>query len=196
MLDRVRNESGVGELSERALAERIGAAAPAIDRAAETELCRRLAPRVRLYGLRHLRDPHAASDLVQQTLLLVLERVRAGGLRDPERIVSFVFGSCRRIMLDSKRTHARREALLQRFAHDVPVVEDTFAPQLDRERMLACLEALSERDRAVLVLTFYEDRQAGAVACELALSEANVRVIRHRALERLRACVLGKGAMR
>jgi hypothetical protein len=29
------------------------------DRAAEAELFRRLAPRVRLYGLRHLRDPAA-----------------------------------------------------------------------------------------------------------------------------------------
>jgi DNA-directed RNA polymerase specialized sigma24 family protein len=29
------------------------------------------------------------------------------------------------------------------------------------------------------------------VAAELALTEANVRVIRHRALQRLRACVTG-----
>jgi RNA polymerase sigma-70 factor (ECF subfamily) len=35
------------------------------DGAAEAELYRRLAPRVRLYGLRHLRDRHAAADLVQ-----------------------------------------------------------------------------------------------------------------------------------
>jgi hypothetical protein len=33
------------------------------DRATEAELFRRLAPRVRLYGLRHLRDPAAADDL-------------------------------------------------------------------------------------------------------------------------------------
>lgn len=31
---------------------------------------RRLAPRVRLYGLRHLRDPAAADDLVQDVLLM------------------------------------------------------------------------------------------------------------------------------
>ena len=48
------------------------------DSAAETELYRRLAPRVRLYGLRHLREPHAAADLVQQVLLMTLERLRAG----------------------------------------------------------------------------------------------------------------------
>ena len=63
------------------------------DGAAETEFYRRLAPRVRLYGLKHLRDAQAASDLVQQVLMLTLERLRAGELRDPERLVSFVFGT-------------------------------------------------------------------------------------------------------
>ena len=41
---------------------------------AEAELYRRLAPRVRLYGLRHLRDAQAAADLVQQVMLITLER--------------------------------------------------------------------------------------------------------------------------
>ncbi len=33
------------------------------DLEAEAELFRRMAPRIRLYGLRHLRDAHAAEDL-------------------------------------------------------------------------------------------------------------------------------------
>lgn len=33
------------------------------DREAEAELFRRTAPRIRLYGLRHLRDKHAGDDL-------------------------------------------------------------------------------------------------------------------------------------
>jgi hypothetical protein len=49
-----------GDLA-RAIAARTGAAD-----AAETELYRRFAPRVRLYGLRHLRDEDAARDLMQQ----------------------------------------------------------------------------------------------------------------------------------
>ena len=55
---------------------------------AEAELFRRLAPRVRLYGLRHLRDPAAADDLVQEVLWMTLERLRAGRVREPERLVS------------------------------------------------------------------------------------------------------------
>ncbi len=43
-------------------------------RAAEAELCRRFAPRIRLYGLRHLRDQDRARDLVQAVLLAALRR--------------------------------------------------------------------------------------------------------------------------
>jgi RNA polymerase sigma-70 factor (ECF subfamily) len=50
---------------DAALARRI-AAAPGEARDEEEELARRFAPRIRLYGLRHLRDRDAANDLVQQ----------------------------------------------------------------------------------------------------------------------------------
>jgi RNA polymerase sigma-70 factor (ECF subfamily) len=41
-----------------------------------------MAPRIRLYGLRHLRDEHAADDLTQQVLITTLETLRAGRLRE------------------------------------------------------------------------------------------------------------------
>src|SRR5687767_10700647 len=63
------------------LARRIAEAAPGMAREAEAELYRRLAPRVRLYGLRHLRDEQAAADLAQQVLLMTIEKLRAGELR-------------------------------------------------------------------------------------------------------------------
>jgi RNA polymerase sigma-70 factor (ECF subfamily) len=174
---------------ESALARRIAAAHPHIDGDAEAALCRRLAPRVRLYGLRHLRDAHAASDLVQQVLMMTIERLRGGAIRDPERIVSFVFGTCRQHVFDLRRGLARRERLLQTFGEDVPAVDPSNAPALDHERLRNCLERLVERDRSVLVLSFYDERPTRAVGTELGLSESNVRVIRHRALQRLRDCV-------
>ena len=42
-------------------------------------------------------------------------------------------------------------------------------------------------------MTFYDDRSADAVAAELGLSAGNVRVIRHRGLERLRGCMEAAG---
>lgn len=178
-------------VDDATLARRIAAARPDTDAAAEAELARRLTPRIRLYGLRHLRDAHAAADLAQQVLMLTLEALRTGRLRDPEQLVSFVFGTCRMVVFDLRRTRARREELLATYADDVPVADAEISPRLDHARLVRCLQSLAERERAVLVLTFYDDRAAKDVAAELALTEANVRVIRHRALQRLRECVTG-----
>ena len=181
-------------LDEAGLAKRIAQAGAQGAAAAEAELYRRLAPRVRLYGRKHLRDDQAAADLVQQVLLMTLERLRDGRLREPERLVSFVFGMCRMVVLDLRRTYARRERLLAAYGDDVPVADPTAGPQLDRDRLLACLGQLPERERSVLVMTFYEEAPAQAVAKNLGLSEGNVRVIRHRGLQRLRECVTGEEA--
>lgn len=184
----------VQTLEDAALASRIAAAGVAIDSAAETELYRRLAPRVRLYGLRHLRDPHAAHDLMQQVLLMTLERLRAGKLREPERIASFVLGMCRMVVLEIRRGTWRRETLLEIYGDTAEAIEAPEPLALDADKLAACLQALAERERTVVVLSFFADKPGDEVAKELRLSTGNVRVIRHRALARLRECMGGEAS--
>jgi RNA polymerase sigma-70 factor (ECF subfamily) len=182
-------DSPVAALDDGALARRIAAAGAAPDSAAEAELCRRLGPRVRLYGLRHLRDGHAAADLVQQVLLMMLQRLRAGEVREPDRIASFVLGACRMTVLEMRRGTRRREALLEAWSDPAEAFEAPEPLALDPDRLARCLEALSERERSVLVLSFFADKPADEVGRELAISGGNVRVIRHRALARMRECM-------
>lgn len=156
---------------------------------AEAELYRLLAPRVRRYGLRHLRDPHAAADLVQHVLAFAIEQLRSGAVREPARILSFVLGTCRMTVMDQRRTEHRRSELLERYAAALPPAEVHIAPRLDHERVADCLERLPERERSVIVLTFYDEQPSEAVGAQLGLSAGNVRVIRHRGLDRLRRCV-------
>jgi RNA polymerase sigma-70 factor, ECF subfamily len=180
---------------DAALARRIAAAAPERDAAAESELCRRFVPRVRLYGLRHLRSEAAAADLVQDVLLLTLQKLRAGSVREPERLASFILGTCRQLVIDGRRTGNRRQELLETFGGDLHASSDAGVEPLDTDRVEHCLGRLPERERAVLLLTFYDDRSADAVGQELGVSAGNVRVIRHRGIERLRACLeLSEGA--
>jgi RNA polymerase sigma-70 factor (ECF subfamily) len=144
---------------------------------------------VRLYGLRHLRDPHAAHDLVQQVLLVTLERLRAGEVREPERIASFVLGMSRMTVLEIRRGARRREALLQAYGDTPEAVEASEPLGLDADKLAECLQALAERERSVVSLTFLAEKPAEEVAAALGLTAGNVRVIRHRALGRLRACM-------
>lgn len=178
-------------LPDAALARRVADAGAAIDAAAEGELYRRLAPRARLYGLRHLRDPHAAHDLMQQVLLMTLERLRAGKVRDPEQVASFVLGMCRMVVLEIRRGTWRRETLLQTYGDMPEAVDPADSHALDADKLAGCLDRLAERERTVVVLTFFGDQAGDEVARELGLSAGNVRVIRHRALGRLRTCMEG-----
>jgi len=97
-------------------------------------------------------------------------------------------------VLEMRRGTRRREALLETFGDVTATFESSEPGLLDGDRLARCLEALSERERSVVVLTFFADRNADDVGAELSISSGNVRVIRHRALSRLRACVdVGEG---
>jgi RNA polymerase sigma-70 factor, ECF subfamily len=187
--------SSIGAHDDAALARRIIACAPARDAAAEAEICRRFATRVRLYGLKHLRNEAAAADLMQDVLVLVLQKLREGAVRDPEHVASFVLGTARRMVIDGRRNDARRARILEAFPIDLLPADEESPEPLDTERLKGCLAALPERERAILFMTFYDDRPADAVASELGLSGGNVRVIRHRGLERLRSCMNAAGGV-
>jgi RNA polymerase sigma-70 factor (ECF subfamily) len=177
---------------EARLALAIAGAPPGAARAAaEAQLYRLLAPRVRRYGQRHLRDDHLADDLMQHVMALAIEKLRANALDEPARIVSFALGACRMTVTDLLRGQRRRDEILQRHADELPIADIHVTPRLDHERVAHCLERLAERERAVLVLSFYDEQPAEAVGRSLGLSAGNVRVIRHRGLHNLRRCVDG-----
>lgn len=177
--------------TDEVLARRIAGGRPGATDAEEAELYRRYAARVRWYGRRHLRNEAAADDLAQDVLLCAIERLRAGEVRRPAEIGSFILGTSRMMAQAARRVSRRREALAARFlgaAEDaVPAAIDA----LDASRVSACLRALPERDRLVVLLTFYADREAPRIADDLGLTPGAVRTARHRAMARLRECVLG-----
>jgi RNA polymerase sigma-70 factor (ECF subfamily) len=182
----VEQQDGAHE-RDRDLAERLAAG----DGDAEAELFRRLAPRVRLYGLKHLRDAAAADDLVQDVLLMTFDGLREGKIREPDRLASYVLGTCRRVVSGWRRGARRRAQLLKLHgSHLIPSVAER-EEAIDLERLTRCLVALAERERTVLVLSFYAERDAEAIGAELGMSSGNVRVVRHRALARLRGCMEG-----
>jgi RNA polymerase sigma-70 factor, ECF subfamily len=162
--------------------------------AAEDELCRRYQRRIYLYGLKHLRDTAAAADLVQDVLTTVVQKARAGEIREPEKFGSFVLGTCRMVSTNRVRGEARRRKILAQYGdpRELPrgyAHETEPPPRGDLERVAGCLGALRDRERAVLLLSFYAELDAAAIGTELGLSAGNVRVVRHRAIEQLQGCM-------
>lgn len=173
-------------IADADLARRI--AAGTADKEAAAELCRRFGHRIRLYGLRHLRSDAMADDLVQQVLVLAIENIRNGRLREPERLASFILGSCRMIARDARRGEVRRERLLEQYGIPTEVAPEPTDP-LDLKRLRHCLEELPPRERTIVILTFYADRSGDEIATDLSMTLGNVRVVRHRAVGHLQKCM-------
>jgi len=126
-------------------------------------------------------DPHSGQDLLQEALTRVAvrwEAVAAGG--DPEPYVRRVLYTC---AVDGWRRRRLREVL-----GDVPdAAGDSDAEAIDRRVVLhAALARLTPRQRAVLVLRFYEDATEANTADVLGCSVSTVKSQTRHALARLR----------
>jgi RNA polymerase sigma-70 factor, ECF subfamily len=151
----------------------------------EAEVCRKYQSRIRGYGLRHLRDPVATEDLVQQVLVAVLQAVRAGKV---ENVDAYVLGTCRFAVMDMKRGAARQRRVAERSSAGLPAGYMPSMAGSDRMRLELCLQGLEPREIAIVLGTFAYDRDADELGRALELSPGNVRVIRHRALAKLQTC--------
>jgi RNA polymerase sigma-70 factor (ECF subfamily) len=156
-------------------------------RQAEKALFERYAERVRLYGRKHLKSAAAADDLVQQVMLRVLEALRAERVAEPNRLASFVFGTCRNVSWDLQRSEQRQRRLER---ETELLLTESAMPELserDVVKLFHCMGELPEQQRRILRMSFMEDRSADDIARSLGLSSGNVRVIRCRALGKLAA---------
>ncbi len=167
---------------------------PARAAEAEAALCRRFAPRIELYGLRHLGNRAAAQDLVQEVLLRTLQAIRDGRLENPELLASFVLGTCRNVSWDRRRGAQRDRKLSGVASEPEAMTEPPALTESDVMRLYTCLGRLPEREARVIRMTFLEDREPEEIGTRLGLSLGNVRVIRHRALGKLSICLNPEGA--
>jgi RNA polymerase sigma-70 factor (sigma-E family) len=134
------------------------------------------------YQLTH--DRAAAQDLVQEALLRVYRSVRRRGLA-PQDWYAYLRQAVINEYLRTRRLRSSNEVVTDKMpeqrAADSP--EDHIA---DRVQLWAALGGLSARQRAVLVLRYYEDLPDHQIAVLLGCREASVRSLASRGLAVLR----------
>ncbi|WP_030993230.1 SigE family RNA polymerase sigma factor [Streptomyces sp. NRRL WC-3744] len=126
-------------------------------------------------------DWHLAEDLVQETLAKMYRSWRR--ISRAESPVAYADT----VLVRSFLSERRRRSSTERPSDRLP---DAAAPARDAELRMALLDGLarmSAKDRAVLVLRYWEDRSVEETAQVLQLSPGAVRARSMRALERLRA---------
>jgi RNA polymerase sigma-70 factor (ECF subfamily) len=171
-----------------ALAERIRGG----DGAAEEELVARFQRRVFVMALVRTHNQETARDLAQETMLGVLCSLRAGRLRETERLSAYVHGTARNVINNFLRTRRLRPEAVP-LPDEVPFAGDDEERERTEHEFLArrALSTLASGDRLILLLTLVEGLKPGEIAARLGLSSEVVRKRKSRAVERARS-VLGK----
>ena len=131
-------------------------------------------------------DPHQAQDLVQETLVRVQLNWRRVARTDaPERYVRRMLTNQ---FIDWRRGSWARRVLLRGEADEsVPAPADHAQSAADRDQIRSWLSRLPRRQRAALVLRYYEDLPDAEIAEVLGCAVGTVRSSISRALATLRA---------
>ena len=133
-------------------------------------------------------DRHRAEEAVAEAFARTWPHWREGRVTDEGAYL-------RRALVNELHSRARRRAvedrdlLRRRSAAAVAVVPD---PLPERDRLLAALAQLPARQRAVVVLRFYEDLSAADTAAALGMRMGTVKSQTSRGLERLRTILDGE----
>ncbi len=157
------------------------------DSSAEEELGVHFHPRILAMAVVCLRDPEAAREIAQESLLAVLVALRQGKLREPEKLPGFVSGTARNLINNhfrNLRTQPDRTPLDPETPSSVNFV--TEAELLERRRMVReVLGRIDPRDRVILLLTLVEGMNPREIAPRVGLSPENVRTRKMRAIRQV-----------
>lgn len=162
------------------------------NRQTEAELVERYSRGVMIIIRRDVRDTGVAEDLYQETFRIVLEKIRQGDVREPERLSGFVCGVARNLVIDYFRRAARQENMAEieeasPLPHPAP---DQLQELLQKEKADLVRQVLkempNERDIQALYRFYIADDDKEQICADLGLTSLHFNIVLHRARERFR----------
>jgi RNA polymerase sigma-70 factor (ECF subfamily) len=139
-----------------------------------------------------------AEDLTQETLHIVVERIRTRTLDDPRRVFAFAAATARNLALNAARKMLRQQTvvdseLVDELAQNLEMEQSDLSDSDDRHLASAVAELLeelpTERDRQVLIRFYLEGGDKQQLCRDLGLSPKHFDRVLMRARTRLRAII-------
>ena len=166
------------------------------DRDAEGELFSRYSRGLMIMLTQRIGDPELAADMHQDAMIVVLERLRSDGLKEPSQLKAFLWSTATNLFINEYRKKKRRateanEELYQHVADDtVPGQITTLLTEHAGDTVRQLLEELPQsRDRKILKRHYLDEAPKEAVCTELDLSAAHFDRVIYRAKERFRQII-------
>jgi RNA polymerase sigma-70 factor, ECF subfamily len=141
---------------------------------------------IRYYLCRQL-GPQELEDKVHDTFLIVVNAIKRGDLREPERLMGFVRTVVRRQVAAyiEQAVHTRREQA--DIESGITVADRKQNPEQEAmlrqkaDLMKSALAALSQRDRDILVRFYLKEQPQEQICLEMSLTETQFRLLKSRA---------------
>ncbi len=139
-----------------------------------------------------------AEDLTQETLQVVVERVRARTIDDPRKVFAFAAATARNLALNQARKVLRQQTvvdseLVDELAQNLEMEQSDLSESDDRhlaQAVMALLDELpTQRDRQVLVRFYLDGVDKQQLCHELGLSPKHFDRVVMRARSRLRTII-------
>ncbi len=134
-------------------------------------------------------EPQVVDDCVQEVLIVVMQAIRRGALRDPNCLMGYVRTVARRqVAVHIRHAVTNRQRLVSVEATTAPAAPTRDSPEARaalRERALALkcvLQQLCLRDREILVRFYYEEQGSEQICREMRLTATQFRLYKSRAL--------------
>jgi RNA polymerase sigma-70 factor (sigma-E family) len=146
----------------------------------------------RAVGLAYLLigDHHQAEDLAQEAFVRLVGRFRH--LRDPQAFGAYLRKTVVNLHLSGLRRRRVERAYLRRHGPEIVEMRSDMPDVLGRRDLWGLLQMLPARQRAAVVLRYYEDLSERETAAILRCSVAAVKSLVARSMETLRSELRGE----
>lgn len=181
-----------GMLSSAATRDELARRVRLGDASAEDEVVRLYFSWVNRLVARRVRDREAAREIADDVLVEVVQALRAGKVRSPDRLDSFVYGVALNLSNNRVRSAARRpnlEPLVEEIIGFDPVPGYECVELVDICRR--ALSTLDPLDQQILFLALVEGLKSSEIAARLGLPNTVVRQRKSRARKKV-ALVLAR----
>jgi RNA polymerase sigma-70 factor (ECF subfamily) len=139
-------------------------------------------------------SPPLAEEATQETLLRVLKAVRHGaGVNQPERFGAYVNSTCNNVVREMWGKESRHPPAPENAPEQADHRVNMDASLITRELQQIVAEVLAgmrSKDREILRLIFFEEKDRGEVCKQMGVRPENLRVLLHRAKEKFEQAYL------
>ena len=163
------------------------------DEKAMSDLYIEFESRIYAFALKKLNDSHAAADIVHEVMIAVWKG--ASAYQGRSKVKSWLFGIAHNKIVDfirSAKKHESEELDEEPMGDDVEAGIELVQAAENRDFLKYCLEKLSDLQRQVVHLAFFEDFSYGEISEVVGTPEGTIKTRMFHAKQLLKKCLQGR----